>query len=125
MKIFTRLILFIVLASILSLTIGAASAQDEPVTLDLWMFLDDSGFLPAVVDAFHAKYRNITVQITDILEGEYVTKVDTAILAGEPPDIGFPYAARWIKAGYVLPIDEAMSIQGINVEDYNAGAISR
>ena len=125
MKFFTRLILFAIAAAILSLTFSVVAAQDEPVTLNLWMFLDDSGFLPTVVEAFQQQYPNITVQITDIPEDEYVTKVDTAILAGQPPDIGFPYVRRWIKAGYLLPIEDALAAQNVNIADYNAGAISR
>jgi multiple sugar transport system substrate-binding protein len=124
MKTFSRPFLWMVIALVLSMSLGVAAAQ-EPVTLDLWMFLDGTGFLESVVEAFEAQNPHITVQITDVPEGEYTTKIDTAILAGQPPDIGFPYVARWIKAGYVLPIDEAMAAQGINLEDFNAGAISR
>ena len=72
------------------------------------MFLDGSGFLPSVVEAFEAVHPNIKVRITDVPEGEYVTKVDTSFLAGEPPDIAFPYLKRWIRAGLVAPIDEIL-----------------
>lgn len=125
MKSFHRLVLIILAAAALSLTFGAVSAQDQPVTLNLWMFLDNSGFLPNVVEAFQAQYPNITVQITDVPEGEYITKVDTAILAGEPPDIGFPYVQRWIRAGYLLPIDDTMAANNVNLDDFNVGAVSR
>jgi multiple sugar transport system substrate-binding protein len=125
MKIFSRLFLVAVMTVLLSLTLTVTVAQDEAVTLNLWMFLDGTGFLPSVVEAFQAQYPHITVQITDVPEDEYTTKIDTAILAGEPPDIGFPYAARWIKAGYVLPIDDAMAAQDINLDDFNSGAVSR
>ena len=124
MKTFSRIILFVIAGVFLSMTFSVA-AQDEQVTLNLWMFLDGTGFLPSVVDAFQAEHPNITVQITDIPEDDYVTKVETSILAGQPPDIGFPYNPRWIKAGYVLPIDDAMAAQGINLDDYNVGAVSR
>jgi multiple sugar transport system substrate-binding protein len=124
MKILSRLFLLTMMVAFLSLAFGTVAAQ-EPVTLNLWMFLDDSGFLPAVAEAFQAQNPHITVQITDVPEGEYVTKIDTSILAGEPPDIGFPYAQRWMKAGYLLPLDEAMAAQGISRDDFNAGAISR
>jgi multiple sugar transport system substrate-binding protein len=124
MKIFFRQVVLVVTLMI-CLTFGGVAAQEEPVTLNLWMFLDGTGFLPAVVEAFEAANPNINIEITDIPEDEYITKIDTAILAGDPPDIGFPYAQRWIKAGYVLPIDEALAEQGISLDDYNAGAISR
>ncbi len=121
---FSRMLLLAVIAIFLSSGFGMAAAQDD-VTLDLWMFLDGSGFLPSVVEAFEAEYPHITVQITDVPEGEYVTKVDTAFLAGQPPDIAFPYVIRWIRAGLVAPIDEALESAGVDIEDYNAGAVSR
>ncbi len=122
----TARILLVALAAILmSSFFGTAAAQDDDVTLDLWMFLDGTGFLPSVVEAFEAAHPNIKVQITDVPEGEYVTKVDTALLAGQPPDIAFPYVIRWIRAGLVAPIDDALQAAGVDIADYNAGAVSR
>lgn len=125
MKGFTRILLLTAAAILLISSLGTAGAQDEEVTLDLWMFLDGTGFLPSVVEAFEAAHPNIKVQITDVPEGEYVTKVDTALLAGQPPDIAFPYVIRWIRAGLVAPIDETLEAAGVELEDYNAGAVSR
>jgi len=122
---FSRILLLAATAILLSSFFGTAVAQDEEVTLDLWMFLDGTGFLPSVVEAFEAAHPHIKVQITDVPEGEYVTKVDTAFLAGQPPDIAFPYVIRWIRAGLVAPIDGALESAGVNLEDYNAGAVSR
>ena len=96
---YSRILLLATTAILLSCFLGTAVAQDEEVTLDLWMFLDGTGFLPSVVEAFEAAHPNITVQITDVPEGEYVTKLDTAFLAGQPPDIAFPYVIRWIRGG--------------------------
>lgn len=125
MKRIGRIILLAATAILLLSNFGTSAAQDETVTLDLWMFLDGTGFLPSVVEAFEAAHPNIKVQITDVPEGEYVTKVDTALLAGQPPDIAFPYVIRWIRAGMVAPIDEVLESAGIDIEDYNAGAVSR
>jgi len=125
MKGFTRMLLLTAAVILLFSSFGTAVAQDEAVTLDLWMFLDGTGFLPSVVEAFEAAHPNISVQITDVPEGEYVTKVDTALLAGQPPDIAFPYVIRWIRAGLVAPIDEALEAAGVDLEEYNAGAVSR
>jgi multiple sugar transport system substrate-binding protein len=124
MKRFRQLSVFILLSTLLSLGLARARAQ-EPVTLNLWMFLDGTGFLESVVEAFEAEHPNIQITITDIPEDEYTTKIDTAILAGQPPDIGFPLSDRWTEAGYFLPLNEALAAEGINLDDYNAGAISR
>lgn len=56
MKHFTRVILITIVAVMLSSTLGVAVAQDEPVTLDLWMFLDGTDFLPSVVESFQAAH---------------------------------------------------------------------
>ncbi len=125
MKSFSQFLMIVLITAILSLPFATISAQDQPVTLNLWMFLDGTGFLGSVVDAFQAQYPNITVQITDVPEDTYTTKIDTAILAGQPPDIGYPYFQRWIKAGYMQSIDDVLAAQNINPDDYNAGAISR
>lgn len=125
MKRISRISLLAATAILLSSFLGTAVAQDDEVTLDLWMFLDGTGFLPSVVEAFEMAHPNIKVQITDVPEGEYVTKVDTAFLAGQPPDIVFPYVIRWIRAGLVASIDESLESAGVNLEDYNAGAVSR
>ena len=122
---FRRLSCLVLLAAVLGASVMPARAQDEPVTLNLWMFLDGTGFLESVVEAFEAEYPNIQVNITDIPEDEYTTKVDTAILAGQPPDIGFPLARRWMPAGHFLPLNDDLEDAGINLDDLNAGAISR
>lgn len=122
---FLRLFLFAFATFALSSSFGIAAAQEAPVTLNLWMFLDGTDFLPSVVEAFEAQYPHITVQLTDVPEGEYGTKIDTAFLAGAPPDIGFPLVDRWLEADYFLPLDEALAAQGISVDEFNPGAISR
>jgi multiple sugar transport system substrate-binding protein len=78
-----------------------------------------------VIGAFQAEYPHITVQITDIPENEYVTKIDTALLAGEPPDLGYIYERRWIVGGYFMPLDDMVNEQAINIDDYNVGAMSQ
>ena len=77
-------------------------------------------------EAFQAKYPNVTLEITQIPEDQYVTKIDTALAANDPPDIGFVYGGqqRWLKAGKFLPLDDALSAQNIKLSDYNANAMS-
>jgi multiple sugar transport system substrate-binding protein len=50
--------------------------------------------------------------------------VDTAILAGEPPDIGFVYEPRWMKAGSVAPLDDVIAGAGIDTSTFNQAAFS-
>ena len=97
---------------------------DEPQTLNLWIFEGEDEFLPTLVDAFEKEHPNITVKVTNIPEDNYVTKIDTALAAGSPPDIGYMYEPRWMKAGKVLPLDDIIAAENIDVSQYNQSAFS-
>jgi multiple sugar transport system substrate-binding protein len=105
---------------------AAPAAAGEKVTLNLWIFEGEESFLPELKKQFEAKYPNITLEITEIPEDQYVTKIDTALAAGAPPDIGFVYGGinRWLKAGKFLSLDEMVKDKGIQLENYNPGAMS-
>jgi multiple sugar transport system substrate-binding protein len=118
-----RLSIFAVLVALFALSFSAVAAQ-EPVTLNLWIFEGEGEFLPKLIEEFQAKYPHINIQLTDIPEGEYVTKIDTALMAGDSPDLAYIYVPRWIKAGFFLPLDDAIASQGIDPNDYNVGAMS-
>jgi multiple sugar transport system substrate-binding protein len=96
----------------------------EVVTVQLWGFAGEYEFLPQVIEQFEAEHPNIKIELTDIPEGDYVTKIDTALLANDPPDIGYVYERRWLKAGKFLPLDDFLETEGIDVKDYNVGAMS-
>lgn len=104
----------------------AAQASDEKVTLTLWIFEGEEAFLPRLVESFEAAHPNITLEITEIPEDQYVTKIDTALAANDPPDIGFVYGGqqRWLKAGKFLPLEEMFQQNGIDPAQYNQNAMS-
>ncbi|MFP3713722.1 ABC transporter substrate-binding protein [Puerhibacterium sp. TATVAM-FAB25] len=56
-------------------------------TVDLWCRSDTVNGVQAVVDAFHAAQDRIRVRLTPIQNGQYVTKVATAIRGGRVPDV--------------------------------------
>ena len=116
--------LFLVLlpASRLAVLPSPAAAQ-EPVTLDLWIFEDEEYLLPALKEAFEAEHPNITIEITLIPEDQYVVKLDTAMAAGSPPDIGFLYEQRWVKAGKILSLTDTVDAHGIDLEDFNQAVL--
>src|SRR5437667_635019 len=85
---------------------GGNNSPQSPgghVTLNLWIFEGEDAFVPKLVSAFEKLHPNISIKVTDIPENSYVTKIDTALAAGQPPDIGYIYEPRWIKAGKMLP----------------------
>ncbi len=101
-----------------------APAEQEKVNLNLWGFAGEYEFLPQVIEDFQAENPNITIEITDIPEGDYVTKIDTALLAKEPPDLGYVYEHRWIKNGSFLPLETFLEQEDIKIADFNAGVMS-
>src|SRR3954447_17343658 len=96
-------------AGVLSLTLVAAgcgsSSSDnanakpgtngEKVTLNLWAYEGYTDFLPHLVEGFEKKYPNIKVEVTNIPEEQYTTKIETSLAAGQPPDLGFVYTNLW------------------------------
>jgi multiple sugar transport system substrate-binding protein len=103
---------------------AAASAGGEEITLNLWAFAGEDDVLPKLKETFEAQNPNVTIEITDIPEDQYVTKIDTALAANEPPDIAYIYERRWLKAGKFLPIDDMIASNGLKLEDFNQGALA-
>jgi ABC-type glycerol-3-phosphate transport system substrate-binding protein len=120
MQILRRLSVLIVISALLGLNLSPARAQEAPVTLNLWMFLDGTGFLESVVAAFEAEHPNIQINITDVPEEEYTTKVDTAF---SPAAADMASRSRRAGPRRILPaLNDAPAAAGVNLEDYNAGA---
>jgi multiple sugar transport system substrate-binding protein len=102
----------------------ADGSQLEASTLNLWVFEGEESFLPALKAGFEKEHPNIEVKITEIPEDNYVTKIDTALAADRPPDIGFVYERRWIKAGRLLALDDVIASHGIDVSTLNQNAFA-
>lgn len=99
----------------------------ESISLNLWVLSEPEGseaFLPALKEAFEAEYPDITVQITEIPEDTYFTRIDTALVADSPPDIGYIFEPRWVAAGRVLPLNDVMAEQDIDLSRYNQSALA-
>src|SRR5262245_57200339 len=76
------------------------------VTLQLWTFPGSEDVLPPVIKAFNKKYSPaITVQVTNVPESSYGTKLDLAISANSGPDLAFPTNALDLPGGRFLPLD--------------------
>jgi multiple sugar transport system substrate-binding protein len=101
------------------------AASGEKIILNVWGFEGETEFFPRLFEAFEAENPNIDVELTEIPEGDYVTKIDTAMLAGEGPDIAFVYVPRWLKAGKFLALDNIIVQYNVPFDDFNKGAITR
>lgn len=101
-----------------------SAAKQGHVTLQLWEYPGYEDVLPPVIKAFNAKYSPaITVQVTDIPESTYPTKLDLAVSAHSGPDIAFPYNALDLPAGRFLPLNGYLQHAGIKLSSFNQGPI--
>jgi multiple sugar transport system substrate-binding protein len=56
-------------------------------TVEVWCRAATQAGLTAAVSGFNQSHPNLKVQLTPIPDGQYVTKLATAIRGGEPPDV--------------------------------------
>ena len=96
-----------------------APAQ-EKVTVTVWDFggsefqwMDD-----IVIPVFQEKNPNITISHIGVVEDELGLKLETAIAAGEAPDLVIFPPPRVIAAGHALPLDDFMARDGLKRQDY-------
>lgn len=95
--------------------------------ISVWMFPqgDDEVAIRAMETAFEEANAGKEVEIVVYPEEEYVTKINTALVAGNPPDIAIIESDDWMKAGYVVELTDKLEEWGVSVEDYNPGGMSR
>lgn len=101
----------------------AQAPSTEKITLTFWAYEGYQDFLPRLIEGFEAKYPNIHVELTNIPEDQYGTKVETALAAGAPPDLAFVGDQKLIKNGVWLPLDDAIAKAGIDLSTWNQGII--
>jgi multiple sugar transport system substrate-binding protein len=104
---------------------AATTGGEVRGTVTMW-YLEDlrPEFLKAVKKGFEAKYPSTTLDMTEVPEDGYVTKVDTALLAHQPPDVGFIYEPRWMKGGSVLQLGDMIKQNHIDTSNMNQVALS-
>jgi multiple sugar transport system substrate-binding protein len=103
-----------------------ASGAGGKTKLTFWNVQE--AFAPEYIDAlekgFEAEYPNVDLVITNIPEEGYSTKVQTALAADEPPDLGFVWDRAFIEAGQVLPLDDLVSERGLDLSTYNPAIVA-
>jgi multiple sugar transport system substrate-binding protein len=108
---------------------GGSSSKEsgEKVTLTFWNDAEAFApeFLKALENGFEAKYPNIDLKVTNIPEAQYGAKIDTALAAHNPPDLGFVWDQTWIKAGLVMPLDDLAKKNGIDLSSYSSAIIPK
>jgi multiple sugar transport system substrate-binding protein len=104
-------------------THAAATAARDHVTLNLWAYEGYQDYLPVLKKEFEKAHPNITLEITNIPEDQYTTKLQTAFVAGDPPDLAFIYDRKFLKAGEFAPVDSIVAPNHIKLKGYNPGIL--
>ncbi len=98
---------------------------EEIVTLDFWVFdgLDPEMELERIVSAFEAANPNIDIEMTSFPEDNYDVKVDTAVAAGEAPDLIIIYGPEYWLEGLVLPLNDMIAEKGIDLSTFSQAIV--
>ncbi len=87
------------------------SSAQEPVTVQFWSRDSAATLVQSLADAYNATHDN-QVEVTLIPAAEYITKLGTAIAAGEPPDllaIDLIYVPQFAAADQLTEISDLAS----------------
>ncbi len=94
-------------------------AAAGPATLELWTIWNTEprkSALEHIVAEFQKQYPSIQVNVTTVEPDAYKTRIRVATGSGDPPDIFFVWSGEWlhnfVRGGNVLPITEALAVNG-------------
>ncbi len=95
--------------------------------LSVWMFPQGDGevAIHAYEAAFEKAHSGTNVEIVVYPEEEYQTKINTALVAGNPPDVAIIESHDWMKAGYVVQLTDHLKEWGVSATEFSAGGLAR
>jgi multiple sugar transport system substrate-binding protein len=96
---------------------GSDEAAD--LSLMIWDPAQTAGVQKAV-DGFEAEYPNINVQVQQVPQDQYYTKLDASLGAGEGPDVMWQssLAIQYAEGGALEPLDSYIDASGLDLADY-------
>lgn len=105
------------------------SGSGETVSLNFWTLFDggDGANMQALVDEFNKTHPDIQVKNTQLVWGEYYTKLVTAVGSGNGPDIGISHTSRLpdlIDQGVVTELDAVAEEAGVDWNSYNQNLLN-
>lgn len=97
---------------------------EEIVTLDFWVF-EEFGVneIERITSAFEAANPNVRIETTSFPEDNYDVKVDTAIAAGEAPDLIITYGPQYWLEGLLLPLNDMIAEKGIDLSTFSQAIV--
>jgi multiple sugar transport system substrate-binding protein len=98
--------------------------EGEQVTLDFWVFNEaQDEYHETIIREFEETHPNIDLEVTAYPEANYGTKLDTAIAAGDPPDLGLVFSLEYMKEGVVTPLDDVVQEAGLDLSTFNPSIV--
>jgi multiple sugar transport system substrate-binding protein len=99
----------------------AGASEDGVVNLIIWDFggVEFEWVDTIAIPAWEKEHPDIKITHLGVPEADYSTKLETAIAAGEVPDLALQsYTYRLWKAGHVAPLDDFMQRDDMKVDDF-------
>jgi multiple sugar transport system substrate-binding protein len=102
-----------------------SGGSGEHVRITLWTPLSggDGIYMHDLVSAYNKENTDgVTVDVVNNKSEEYYTKLPTAIVTEEAPDVAIIHASRYaqyIRSGFIDPIDDFVLGSGVRWEDLN------
>jgi multiple sugar transport system substrate-binding protein len=96
------------------------AGEEGEVTLTIWDFggVDFQWLDDIIIPAYQETHPNIKFNHVGVPEEELALKLETAVAAGEVPDLVVFAPARLVPAGHILLLNENMAAAGLKPDDY-------
>ena len=102
----------------------SGSSSGSSVTLDFWVFKEaQDQYFNDLVAAFEKENPNIHLNVTAFPEESYGTKIDTALAAHNPPDLGLSSGVETMRSGVLLPLNDMVQQYGIDLTRFNPAIV--
>jgi multiple sugar transport system substrate-binding protein len=106
------------------------TAEGEVVELVYARGQDATGATDKIIEAFNEKHPNIKVTFREMPSDSgaqhdaYVTMLNAQSSEIDVMDLDVVWPAEFAQAGYVLPLDRFIEKDGLDLNEYNQGAVS-
>lgn len=107
---------------------GTISPQPQPLILEYWTPFSggDNVFMTQLVEEFNKEHQNIRIDQINSRLDDYYSRLRTAILAGNAPDLAVIHATnlpQFVQNGYIEELDHSASQSGLDWGMLNSNVV--
>ncbi|UJF32521.1 ABC transporter substrate-binding protein [Paenibacillus hexagrammi] len=108
---------------------SGASSSAAPVKISYWTPFSggDGEFMTSMVKKFNEEQKEIQVEMLNTKSDDYYTKLQTAIVSDQAPDVAIVHASRmpqFAPSQFIVPLDDIAAKASVNWSDYNANILN-